>query len=515
MKQLDHYINGLACEGRSGRYAEGFDPALGTVTHSVPLASPAEVDAAVAAARMAFPAWAGTPAQARARVLDEFRALLRRHQDELAETIVREQGKAHAEALDEVARGIEAVEHACGTALRLDGGRIARGDDGVESWRARSPLGVVLGITPSSLPLLAPCAMFALALACGNTVVLKPSQRTPSAPLRLARLLRQAGLPDGAFNVLYGDKQAADALIAHRGIAAVAFRGTAPAAQDVLAEGTRHGKRVQALGSAKHHLVVLPDADLDLAADALMDAAFGAASLRGLATAAAVAVGDAGDALAQRLAPRVRALAAAPAADLPANDGARLGPLATAQHRLKVVRYIEDGEASGATLLVDGRGLSVPGRERGFFLGGTLFDHVTPRMNIYREEIYGPVLSILRVPDLAAAIALVNGHASAGAASCFTADAQAAHVFGQAVRAGTVGINLAVPAAQTWQAFGGWRGATLGGARSHGDDGMRFLTQDKNIMQRWPGDAAPDNESRGDASPHGASAAHDTGNAPC
>jgi malonate-semialdehyde dehydrogenase (acetylating)/methylmalonate-semialdehyde dehydrogenase len=496
MKQLSLYINGLACEGRSGRYADGFDPAEGTVTRSVPLAGPMEIDGALAAASMAFPDWSATPPQQRARVLAEFQGLLQQHQDELAELIVREHGKVLAEAVDEVARGIEAVAHACDIAGRLDTRRVASAESGIDNWRVRAPLGIVLGITPSSLPLLAPCAQFALALACGNVFILKPSQRTPSAALRVGHLLRQAGLPDGAFNVLFGDKQAIDTLIAHRDIAAVSFIGSTPVAQEVHTEATRHGKRVQALGSAKHHIVVMPDADLDRAADALMAGAFGSASLRGMANAIAVAVGDIGDALAERLAPRVRALAIGHGL----SPGAQMGPLPTPQHRLSVMRYIEDGEASGATLRVDGRGLSVPGHERGFFLGATLFDHVAPRMNIYREEIYGPVLNILRVPDLAAAIALVNAHESANAASCFTADGSTALAFGRQVRTGLAGINVPVPAARTWHAFGGWTGALPGGAQPPGEDAVRFHTTDKSIMQRWPGDTPP---------------AHDTGETPC
>ncbi len=496
MKQLSHYINGLAYEGRSGRYADGFDPAEGTIARSVPLAGPMEIDGALAAAGMAFPAWSATPSRQRAQVLAGFQGLLQQHQDELAELIVREHGKVLAEALDEVALGIEAVAHACETVRQLDTRRAASAENGIDRWRARPPLGIVLGITPSSLPLLAPCAQFALALACGNVFILTPSQRTPSAALRMAHLLRQAGLPDGAFNVLFGDKQAIDTLIAHRDITAISFIGSTPVAQDVHTEATRHGKRVQALGSAKHHIVVMPDADLDHAADALMAGAFGSASLRGMTNAVAVAVGDIGDALAERLAPRVRALAIGDGL----SPGAQLGPLPTPQHRMAVMRYIEDGEASGATLLVDGRGLSVPGHERGFFLGGTLFDHVAPRMNIYREEIHGPVLNILRVPDLATAIALVNAHGSANAASCFTTDGDTSLAFGRQVRTGLAGINVPVPAARTWQAFGGWTGALPGDAQSPGEDAVRFHTKDKRIMQRWPGDAPP---------------AHDTGETPC
>lgn len=496
MKQLSLYINGLACEGRSGRYADGFDPARGIVTHTVPLAAPIEIDGALAAAGRAFSEWSATLPQARGQVLAEFGNLLERHQDELAELIVREQGKVLADARDEVARAKQAAAHASRAAGLLDTRRAAADGSGIDHWRARAPLGIVLGITPSSLPLLAPCALASLALACGNAFVLKPSHRAPSAALRMAQLLRQAGLPDGAFNVLFGDRQAADMLIAHRDVAAISFIGSMPAAQDVHAEGTRHGKRVQALGSAKHHIVVMPDADMDLAADALMAGAFGAASLRGMANAVAVAVGDAGDALAERLAPRVRALAMGDGLA----PGVQLGPLPTAQHRLEVTRYIEDGDAAGAALLVDGRGVSVPGHERGFFLGGTLFDHVAPRMNIYREEIYGPVLGIVRVPDLAAAVALVNAHGRANAASCFTTEDKTARTFGRQVGAGLVGINVPVPATQTWHALGGWADALPSDASPPGDDALRFHTKDKTIMQRWPGDAPP---------------AHDTGNPSC
>ncbi|ARP93650.1 CoA-acylating methylmalonate-semialdehyde dehydrogenase [Bordetella genomosp. 13] len=482
MKQLSHFINGCAHDGRSQRYTEGFDPATGEVTRSVPLASSAEVDAAVAAAREAFPAWAETPAIRRARVLFNFKALLDRHQDELAELITREHGKVYADAKGEVARGIEVAEFACGIPQLLKGQYSDQVGGGIDNWSMRQPLGVVAGITPFNFPMMVPCWMFPLALACGNTFVLKPSERAPSASLRLAELLHQAGLPPGVFNVIHGDKQAVDALVAHRDVQAVSFVGSTPVAESVYADGTRRGKRVQALGGAKNHLVVMPDADLDQAVDALMGAAYGSAGERCMAVSVAVAVGDVGDRLVERLAPRVRALVVKNGME----RDSEMGPLITAQHRARVMGYIEDGEAAGAALVVDGRGVRVPGHERGFFLGGTLFDHVTPRMNVYREEIFGPVLCIVRVPDFASAVELVNAHEFANGVSCYTSDGGIARAFARQAKVGMVGINVPIPVPMAWHSFGGWKRSLFGDHHAYGEEGVRFYTRYKSVMQRWP-----------------------------
>ncbi|OWT74763.1 MULTISPECIES: CoA-acylating methylmalonate-semialdehyde dehydrogenase [unclassified Achromobacter] len=482
MLKIPHFINGQPYDGRSSRYADGFDPARGEIVSNIPLAGPDEVDLAVAAAREAFPAWAETPPQRRARVLFSFKALLEQNLDALAATITQEHGKVLAEARSEVTRAIDMVAYACGIPQLLKGQYTEQADDGIDSWNVREPLGVVVGITPFNLPLLAPCWMFPLALACGNTFVLKPSERTPSIAVRLGELLRQAGLPAGVFNVLHGDKLAVDALIAHEDVQALSFAGSSATAQYVHTQATTRGKRVQALGGAKNHLVVMPDANLDLAAEALLRAAYGTAGERGMAVSVAVAVGSVGDALVERLAPRVR--------DLKIGSGmdarSQMGPLISAQHRVKVLGYIEDGAEAGATVVVDGRDLQVPGYEKGYFVGGTLFDHVRPTMNVYREEILGPVLCVLRVPDLKTAVGLINRHEYANGASCYTRDGATARAFTRGVRTGMVGINVPIPAPAAWHSLGGWKRSLFGDVALHGEEGLRFHTRYKSVSQRWP-----------------------------
>ncbi|CCN17150.1 CoA-acylating methylmalonate-semialdehyde dehydrogenase [Bordetella bronchiseptica] len=482
MKTIPHFINGQPYEGRNGRYTQGFNPATGEVSSSIPLASAQDVDTAVAAAAAAFPAWSETPPLKRARILFKFKALLDEHHDELAALITAEHGKVFSDAKGEVTRGIEVVEFACGIPHLLKGQYTDQIGGGIDNWSMRQPLGVVAGITPFNFPMMVPCWMFPVALACGNTFVLKPSERDPSAALRLAELLKEAGLPDGVFNVVQGDKQAVDALIAHPQVEALSFVGSTPIAEYIYAEGTRRGKRVQALGGAKNHMVVMPDADLDQVTDALMGAAYGSAGERCMAISVAVAVGEVADEVVARLAPRVRALVV--------KDGmqadAEMGPLVTAQHRAKVTGYIEDGQACGATLVVDGRGLQVPGNEGGFFLGGTLFDHVTPAMNIYREEIFGPVLCIVRVPDFAAAVELINAHEFGNGVSCFTSDGGIARAFARQIKVGMVGINVPIPVPMAWHSFGGWKRSLFGDHHAYGEEGVRFYSRYKSVMQRWP-----------------------------
>jgi len=482
MKTIPHFINGQPYEGRSGRYTQGFNPATGEVSSSISLASAQDVDTAVAAAAAAFPAWSETPPLKRARILFKFKALLDEHQDELAALITAEHGKVFSDAKGEVTRGIEVVEFACGIPHLLKGQYTDQIGGGIDNWSMRQPLGVVAGITPFNFPMMVPCWMFPVALACGNTFVLKPSERDPSAALRLAELLKEAGLPDGVFNVVQGDKQAVDALIAHPQVEALSFVGSTPIAEYIYAEGTRRGKRVQALGGAKNHMVVMPDADLDQVTDALMGAAYGSAGERCMAISVAVAVGEVADEVVARLAPRVRALVV--------KDGmqadAEMGPLVTAQHRTRVTGYIEDGQACGATLVVDGRGLQVPGNEGGFFLGGTLFDHVTPAMNIYREEIFGPVLCIVRVPDFAAAVELINAHEFGNGVSCFTSDGGIARAFARQIKVGMVGINVPIPVPMAWHSFGGWKRSLFGDHHAYGEEGVRFYSRYKSVMQRWP-----------------------------
>ncbi|ANN65324.1 CoA-acylating methylmalonate-semialdehyde dehydrogenase [Bordetella bronchialis] len=482
MTTIHHYINGRSYEGRSGRNGDVFNPARGEIAAHVPLASAEDVDLAVAAAREAFPAWSETAPLKRARILFNFKALLDKHQDELAELITREHGKVFSDAKGEVTRGIEVVEFACGIPHLLKGQYTEQIGGGIDNWSMRQPLGVVAGITPFNFPMMVPAWMFPVAIACGNTFVLKPSERDPSASVRLAELLTEAGLPPGVFNVVHGDKQAVDALIAHPDVQALSFVGSTPIAQYIYAQGTARGKRVQALGGAKNHLVVMPDADMDQVTDALMGAAYGSAGERCMAISVAVAVGSVADTLVERLAPRVRALKVLDGM----NPQAEMGPLVTSQHRKKVLGYIEDGVAAGAKIVVDGRELSVPGNEKGFFLGGTLFDHVKPTMNIYREEIFGPVLCVVRVPDFASAVKLINEHEFANGVSCFTSDGGVARAFARQIQVGMVGINVPIPVPMAWHSFGGWKRSLFGDHHAYGEEGVRFYTRYKSVMQRWP-----------------------------
>ncbi len=482
MNQLTHYINGQPVAGRSGRHTEGHNPATGELTRSVPLADVSEVDAAVAAAAAAFPAWAETPPLMRARIMLKFKALIEQHQDELAEIITREHGKVFTDALGEVTRGLEVVEFACGIPQLLKGDYTEQVSTGIDNWTMRQPLGVVAGITPFNFPMMVPCWMFPVALACGNTFVLKPSERDPSCANRLAELLTQAGLPDGVFNVVHGDKTAVDALIAHPKVEALSFVGSTPIAEYIYSEGTRRGKRVQALGGAKNHMVVMPDADLDQVTDALMGAAYGSAGDRCMAISGAVVVGEVADKVVERLVPRVKSLVVKNGLE----RDAEMGPVVTQQHRAKILGYIEDGIASGAKMLVDGRGLAVPGHENGFFLGGTLFDHVKADMKIYREEIFGPVLCVVRVPDFASAVELINAHEFGNGVACFTSDGGIARAFARQIKVGMVGINVPIPVPMAWHSFGGWKRSLFGDHHAYGEEGVRFYTRNKSIMQRWP-----------------------------
>ena len=447
------------------------------------LASAAEVARAVAAARAAAPGWAATTPLRRSRILNRFRGLVEEQSERLAAAITSQHGKVHEDALGEITRGLEVVEFAVGIPHLLKGEVTENVGTHVDSHSLRQPLGVTAGITPFNFPVMVPMWMFPVAIACGNTFILKPSERDPSPSLLLAELLRQAGLPDGVFNVVQGDKEAVDALLDHPDVQAVSFVGSTPIARAIYQRAAAGGKRCQALGGAKNHLVVLPDADLDLTADALMGAAYGSAGERCMAISVAVAVGDAtADALVARLAPRVQALAVGPGDD-PASE---MGPLVTAQHRARVVDYIARGVAEGAELVVDGRGVQVPSRPGGFWLGGTLFDRVTPAMTIYREEIFGPVLAVVRAPDFASALALVNEHAFGNGAAIFTRDGDAARTFGHEVQAGMVGVNVPIPVPMAFHSFGGWKSSLFGDHHMHGPEGVRFYTRLKTITTRWP-----------------------------
>jgi malonate-semialdehyde dehydrogenase (acetylating)/methylmalonate-semialdehyde dehydrogenase len=482
ISQINHFISGESVSGRSERYAEVFNPATGEVGAKVALASAQEVNAAVASARSAFPAWADTSPLRRARILFKFKELLEKNHDALATAVTREHGKVFSDAKGEVVRGIEVVEFACGIPHLLKTSHTDNIGGGIDNWNLRQPLGVVAGITPFNFPVMVPMWMFPVALACGNTFVLKPSERDPSSSLIMADLLKQAGLPDGVFNVVQGDKVAVDALISHPDVQALSFVGSTPIAEYIYTEGARRGKRVQALGGAKNHLVVMPDADLDQAVDALIGAGYGSAGERCMAISVAVAVGDIADRLVERLAERARALKIGNGVEA----SSEMGPLVTAAHKAKVEGYIAKGVEEGAKLLVDGRNLSVAGHEKGFFTGGTLFDHVTPNMTIYKEEIFGPVLSVVRVPDLASAVELINAHEFGNGVACYTSDGAVARTFARQIQVGMVGINVPIPVPMAWHSFGGWKRSLFGDHHAYGEEGIRFYTRYKSIMQRWP-----------------------------
>lgn len=477
---IGHWIDGRRVEGDAARRAEVFNPATGEVIAQVALADAATVDAAVRSAAAAFPAWADAPAVKRARVLFRFKELLEKHQDDLARLITREHGKVFADAKGEVVRGLEVVEFACGMPHLLKGEYSEQVSTGMDQFSLRQPLGVCAGITPFNFPCMVPMWMFPIAIAAGNTFVLKPSERDPSPSLAIAELLKQAGLPDGVFNVVQGDKVAVDALLAHPDVAAVSFVGSTPVAQYVQLEGTRHGKRVQALGGAKNHMVVMPDADLAQAVDALVGSAYGSAGERCMAISVCVAVGGIADELVARTAERTRALKVGDGMD-PASE---IGPLVTAAHRDRVRAYVDVGVQEGARLVVDGRALA--DARRGFFLGACLFDHVQPSMRVYREEIFGPVLSVVRAPDLAAAVRLVNGHEYGNGAAIFTADGNIAREFVRRVQAGMVGVNVPIPVPMAFYSFGGWKKSLFGDTHAYGMEGVRFYTRAKAVLQRWP-----------------------------
>ncbi|WP_047244420.1 CoA-acylating methylmalonate-semialdehyde dehydrogenase [Chromobacterium subtsugae] len=482
MTTLQHLIHGEACDGGSRR-APIFNPSTGQAIADVQLADAATVAQAVAAAQAAFPAWRDTPPAKRAQVLFRFKQLLEQHEAEIVPLISREHGKTLEDAAGELKRGIENVEYACAAPELLKGEYSRNAGPNVDAWSDFQPLGVVAGITPFNFPAMVPLWMYPLAIACGNTFILKPSERDPSSTLLIARLLHEAGLPRGVLNVVHGDKEAVDALLAAPEVKAVSFVGSTPIAEYIYAEGSRRGKRVQALGGAKNHAVVLPDADLDNTANALMGAAYGSCGERCMAISVAVCVGDqAADALIAKLTPQIQALKVGPGT----SPGLDMGPLVTRAHLDKVSGYIADGVAAGAELVVDGRGIAVPGHEGGFFLGGCLFDRVTPQMRIYQEEIFGPVLCVVRVDSLEEAIALINAHEYGNGTCIFTRDGEAARLFADTVEVGMVGINVPLPVPVAYHSFGGWKRSLFGDLHAYGPDGVRFYTRRKAITQRWP-----------------------------
>ena len=482
MQTLGHYINGKSVPGAGSRSLPVFNPATGAQSKQVAVATRDEADEAIAAAAAAFPAWAATPPLRRARIMFKFKDLLETHAKELAELISSEHGKVFSDALGEVTRGVEVVEFACGIPDLLKGEFSENVGTNIDSYSVRQALGVCAGITPFNFPAMVPLWMFPVALACGNTFVLKVSEKVPSAALRMAELLQQAGVPDGVFNVVNGDKDVVEQLLHDPRIAAVSFVGSTPIAEYVYATGTKAGKRVQALGGAKNHLVVMPDADLDQAVDALMGAAYGSAGERCMAVSVAVPVGPVAEPLVQKIAERARALKIGPGSD----KEAEMGPLVTAQHKEKVEGYIAKGLEEGAKAVLDGRGLTLQGNEQGYFTGATLLDHVTPEMSVYKDEIFGPVLSVVRQPSFAAALELVNKHEFGNGAVIYTSDGDTARAFTTGVLAGMVGVNVPIPVPMAFHSFGGWKRSLFGDHAIHGREGVRFYTRLKTITSRWP-----------------------------
>ncbi|MFO1397207.1 MAG: CoA-acylating methylmalonate-semialdehyde dehydrogenase [Burkholderiales bacterium] len=489
LERLPLWINGKPVAAHTRRYGEVTNPATGEVVRHVPLGDADDVDAAVAAASAALPAWRAYPSLRRARILMRFRELMEAQRKDLAAIITQEHGKTLADAEGEVTRGIEVIEFATGIPHLMKGEFSENVGTEVDSFSLRQAVGVCAGITPFNFPAMVPLWMFPVALACGNTFVLKPSERDPTLSLRMAELLAEAGLPAGVFNVVHGDKEAVDALLAHPTVKAISFVGSTPIAQHIYETGTRNGKRVQALGGAKNHAVVLPDADLAFATEAIIGAGYGSAGERCMAISAVVAVGEAGDALVARLAERARRVQVGPGTA----PGVEMGPVITCAARDRIQGYIDRGVEEGATLVVDGRAPKIDGHGNGFFVGPTLFDRVTPGMAIYRDEIFGPVLSVVRAESLADAIALINASPFANGTAIFTRSGYAARRFQNEVEVGMIGINVPIPVPMAFFSFGGWKASLFGDLNVHGMDGVRFYTRGKTVTSRWPddGSAAP------------------------
>ena len=483
---IAHFISGQTTAGTSTRAQDVFNPATGAVTGRVHLANVQDVAQAVASAQAAFPAWADTPPLRRARVMFKYLELLNQNRDTLARMITAEHGKVFTDAQGEVTRGIDIVEFACGIPQLLKGDFTDQVSTGIDNWTLRQPLGVVAGITPFNFPVMVPMWMFPVAIACGNTFVLKPSPLDPSPSLLMAELLKQAGLPDGVFNVVQGDKEAVDALVEHPDVKAISFVGSTPIANSLYENGARHGKRVQALGGAKNHMVVMPDADIEQAVDALIGAAYGSAGERCMAISVAVLVGNVAEKLMPLLLEKTKALKVLNGTNL----DAEMGPIVTDAAKKRITGYIDAGIAEGAKLLVDGRQFdgakAGAGCDNGFWLGGTLFDNVTTDMKIYKEEIFGPVLSCVRVKDFGEAVQIINDHEFGNGVSCFTCDGNVAREFSRRIQVGMVGINVPIPVPMAWHGFGGWKRSLFGDMHAYGEEGVRFYTKQKSIMQRWP-----------------------------
>ncbi|GKV77015.1 methylmalonate-semialdehyde dehydrogenase (acylating) [Pectobacterium carotovorum subsp. carotovorum] len=485
METVSNFIQGAIASSTSQRYAAVYNPATGEQIRQVVMSDKTEVEQAIASAAAAFPAWSKHSPLRRARVLFRFKALLEERMDTLARLISQEHGKVYSDAVGEVTRGLEVVEFACGIPHLQKGEHSANVGTGVDSHSLMQPLGVCVGITPFNFPAMVPMWMFPIALATGNTFVLKPSEKDPSLSLLLAQLLKEAGLPDGVFNVVQGDKEAVDVLLTDPRVQAVSFVGSTPVAEYIYQTASAHGKRCQALGGAKNHCILMPDADMDMAASAIMGAAFGAAGERCMALSVVVAVGDdSAEALHQRLSAQIKAMRVGPG--LVDGQENEMGPVISAPHRAKIADYIQSGVDQGATLRIDGRTLSVQGHPQGYFIGPTLFDNVTPEMKIYQEEIFGPVLSVVRVPDYQTAVTLINNHEYGNGTAIFTRDGETARQFCEEVQAGMVGVNVPIPVPMAFHSFGGWKRSIFGPLNVHGNDGVRFYTRMKTVTSRWP-----------------------------
>jgi len=481
-KELTHYINGTHVKGTSGRFGDVYNPSLGAVQAKCPFASKSETEAAIAAAEAAFPGWSQTPVVKRARVMMKYLELCNNNKEELGEMLAAEHGKVFEDAKGSVQRGIEVIEFAIGIPHAMKGEFSDNVATGMDLYSMRKPLGVCAGITPFNFPAMVPMWMYVMAIACGNTFVLKPSEKDPSVPLRLAELFEEAGLPKGVLNVVNGDKEAVDTILHDPRVKAVSFVGSTPIARYIYSTATAEGKRCQAMGGAKNHLVVMPDADLDQVTDALIGSGYGSAGERCMANSVAVAVGDIGDELVRRLKPRVEALKIGPSMD-PTSE---MGPLVTRAHWEKVKSYVDLGVKEGAELVVDGRKYAVPGHPNGFFMGGSLFDHVTPKMKSYQDEIFGPVLQIVRAKDFDEAIRLPSMHRYGNGTSIYTANGDFAREYADKVQVGMVGINVPIPVPLSFHTFGGWKESAYGDINQHGMEGVRFWTKIKTVTSRWP-----------------------------
>jgi malonate-semialdehyde dehydrogenase (acetylating)/methylmalonate-semialdehyde dehydrogenase len=482
MRIIKHFVDGKIFEGSSKGRSKVFNPATGEEASEVNLASKNDVDFAVEKAKKAFINWSNKPPVIRARVLFKFKEIIEKNSDELTKLIVSEHGKVYDDAKGSLTRGLEVVEFACGIPQLLKGEFTENVGTDVDSWSTRQPLGVCAGITPFNFPAMVPMWMFPLAVACGNTFVLKPSEKDPSCAIKLAELFKEAGLPDGVFNVINGDKEAVDALLINKDVAAISFVGSTPVAKYIYENAAKNEKRVQALGGAKNHCVVMPDCDLDQAVNGLMGAAYGSAGERCMAQSVAVAVGSIGDELVQKLSKKVEVLKVGSGLD----KSSEMGPLVTREHLNKVKNYVDIGVQEGAKLLVDGRNIKLQGFENGFYIGGCLFDEVKPNMRIYKEEIFGPVLSVVRVADFQSALNLVNDHEFGNGTSIYTRDGDIGRAYANKIKVGMVGINIPIPVPMAFHSFGGWKRSLFGDQHMHGPEGVRFYTKLKTITSRWP-----------------------------